>query len=686
MNNYKCFSKRVIVSAIVVIFLSSCASVAVSKTPSTKTETVWLSSLDLGKMGSGWGKNVKIATKAVQRQTLSIGGQKFTEGINGRANSVMYIDLGKKAKRFSAYVGIDDKITWATGSVKFRVYGDSRELFNSGFMKAKEAAKKIDVDITNIKTLILTVNSTGARNRQAYADWAEAKFEVVGAKPKAIDRPKEKAVILTPKPGPKPKINGPKLFGVRPGRPFVYRIPATGKRPMSFTALNLPKELKLEVHTGIITGNAPKRRGEYIITLKATNAYGTNEKPFKIVVGETLALTPPMGWNSWYIHHHKVSDKIMRDAADAMVESGMAEFGYMYVNIDDCWMKKQEDEPYRDKNRAILPNAKFPDMKAMTNYIHSKGLRAGLYTTPGPWTCGKYVGSYQHEEIDARKFAEWGFDFLKHDWCSYNDVAKNKGIKEMARPYRKMSDIIKLLNEELMKPFKLMGDILKTLDRDIVYNLCQYGMGDVWKWGGEVGSQCWRTTGDLGWAPSFYHIGLSNAQHYEYARPGQWNDPDYILIGWVDYIRKPDSKSQPTVISPNEQYAYMSMWSLMASPLFFSGDMTKLDDFTLNVLCNAEVIEVNQDPLGKQARIALQSDDHLILAKDMEDGSLAVGLFNASEIETKMTVKWSELNISGKHRVRDLWRQKDIGTFDNEYTIKVPRHGVVMVRFRPVGI
>ncbi len=664
MNNYKYFNKSVIVSTIVVMFLSGCASTGVPKSHSAKTETVPLSSLDLEKMGSGWGKNVKI-TEVVQRQTLSIGGQKFTEGINSRANSVMYIDLGKKAKRFSAYVGIDDKIKWATGSVKFRIYGDSRELFNSGFMKAGETAKKIDVDITNIKTLILTVNSIGARNRRAYADWAEAKFEVVGAKPKAIDRPKEKAVILTPKPGPKPKINGPKLFGVRQGRPFIYRIPTTGKRPMTFAAMNLPKGLKLEPRTGIIIGNAPKRRGEYVITLKATNAHGTNERPFKIVVGETLALTPPMGWNSWYIHYHRVTDKIMREAADAMVESGMAEFGYMYVNIDDCWMKKRGDEPYRDKDRAVLSNAEFPDMKAMTDHIHSKGLRAGLYTSPGPWTCDGYVGSYQHEEIDARKFAEWGFDFLKYDMCSYRQMVQRENI------------------EELIKPYKLMGDILKNLNRDIVYNLCQYGWGDVWKWGGEVGGHCWRTTDDLGLSPGFYQIGLRNAQHDEYARPGQWNDPDYILIGWVGDAHK-SGEGQPTTLSPNEQYAYMSMWSLMAAPLFFSGDMTKLDDFTLNILCNAEVIEVNQDPLGKQARIALQSDDHLILAKNMEDGSVAVGLFNASEIETKITVKWSELGISGKHRVRDLWRQKDIGVFDDKYTIKVPRHGVAMMRFHPV--
>jgi alpha-galactosidase len=485
--------------------------------------------------------------------------------------------------------------------------------------------------------------------------------KAAGESPQAIDRPKEKAVILTPKLGPFPKINGPKVFGVRPGRPFIYRIPVTGKRPMTFSVSNLPEGLKLDPKTGIIIGNAPEERGKYVLILKAINALGSDERSFTIVVGDTLALTPPMGWNSWYIHYNRVTDKNMREAADAMVESGMADFGYMYVNIDDCWMKKREDEPYREKNGVVLSNAKFPNMKAMTGYIHNLGLRTGIYISPGPWTCAGYVGSYKHEEIDARKFAEWGFDFLKYDWCSYGKIAKDDS------------------RAELMKPYQLMSEILKTLDRDIILNLCQYGMGEVWEWGGQVGGNCWRTTGDLGLSPSFMEIGLSNAQHSEFAGPGQWNDPDYILIGWVGNAHQM-GEGQPTTLSPNEQYAYMSMWCLMAAPLIFSGDMTKLDEFTLNVLCNAEVIEVDQDPLGQQATILSQTDDQLILAKDMEDGSKAVGLFNHGEIDTNITIEWSQLGIKGKHRVRDLWRQKNIGIFDDQFETKVPRHGVYMIQ------
>jgi len=292
-----------------------------------------------------------------------------------------------------------------------------------------------------------------------------------------------------------------------------------------------------------------------------------------------------------------------------------------------------------------------------------------LYTSPGPLTCQRYTGTYQHEEIDAKKFAEWGFDFLKYDWCSYGRVAGGRTLEHMQRPYRKM------------------GQILKGLDRDIVFNLCQYGMGDVWTWAGSLGGNCWRTTGDLGLArggllPGFYHIGFSNARHAEHAEPGQWNDPDYILIGWVGDAHK-QGEGHPTRLTPNEQYSYMSMWCLMASPLIFSGDMAKLDPFTLNVLCNAEVIDIDQDPLGKQARIIRQTDQELVIAKPLDDGSLAVGLFNLAEIEREISVVWPDLGISGGRIARDLWRQKDLGTFDGQTTATVPRHGVSLVRIRP---
>jgi len=504
----------------------------------------------------------------------------------------------------------------------------------------------------------------------------------------------EEKVILTPKPGPEPRINGPKVFGARPGRPFIYRVPATGERPMEFAADNLPAGLALDTSTGVITGRVPEQRGEYVVTLIAKNGRGSAKRPLKIVIGDTLALTPPMGWNSWYIHYHRVTGKVMREAADQMVASGMANYGYMYVNIDDCWMRITPEHYQRVKQRFgdfdmkgvigrtrddqgnVLPNDNFPDMKAMTDYIHAKGLRAGIYTSPGPRTCQRYEGSFQHERQDAQQYAAWGFDFLKYDWCSYGAEVYRQRIKET--------------NDDLLekkRPYQQMADILKRLDRDIVLNLCQYGMNNVWEWGGEVGGNCWRTTGDLGLArttqlPGFYHIGLRNAQHWEYAKPGQWNDPDYILIGWVGRARG-HGIGKPTTLTGNEQYSYMSMWCLMASPLIFSGDMARLDKFTLNVLCNPEVIEVDQDPQGRQAKLIRQTDTILVLAKPMEDGSLSVGLFNLGEIGQPITATWQSLGLTGKQRARDLWRQKDLGLFDGKYQASVPRHGVMLVRFWP---
>jgi alpha-galactosidase len=653
--------------------LTGCGSITKTHQPE---RTVWLSSLNLEKMTSGWGTPQK--DKSVQSKPLRIGGLQFENGVGTHANSVMHVDLKGSCRRFSAYIGVDDEVEGRTGSVRFRIYADGKRLYDSGVIKAGEKAKNVDVNLTGCKIMKLVVDAAGDNTSHDHANWAQAAFIVAGKDPEAIDAPviNEKRVILTPKPGAKPRINGPKVYGCRPGRPFIYRIPCTGKRPMTFSAENLPETLYLEPDTGIIRGTAPKERGEYPVTLKAVNSRGATQRDFKIVVGDTLALTPPMGWNSWYIHYARVTDGHMRRAADAMIDSGMVDFGYQYVNIDDCWMVEPNDEDpkrageIRDDDGAINSNAYFPDMKALADYIHYKGLKAGLYTSPGPQTCQRYTGTYQHEQIDAEKFAEWEFDFLKYDWCSYGRVADGEGLERMQKPYRKM------------------GEILANLDRDIVFNLCQYGMGDVWEWAGSVGGNCWRTTGDLGLAggselPGFYHIGLSNARHWKYAQPGEWNDPDYILIGWVGNARK-QAVGTLTTLTPNEQYSYMSMWCLMAAPLIFSGDMEKLDEFTLNILCNAEVIEINQDPLGKQGPIIEKTEDYFIMAKDMEDGSKALGLFNTAEIETEISATWIDLRINGPHRVRDLWRQIDLGTYKNQFKAKVPRHGVVFVRLFPV--
>jgi len=359
-----------------------------------------------------------------------------------------------------------------------------------------------------------------------------------------------------------------------------------------------------------------------------------------------------------------------------MITSGMADFGYQYVDIDDCWMKKPGSEDpllggtQRGPAGAILPNGRFPDVNGLTAYIHERGLKAGIYTGPGPLTCGRFTASYGHEQVDAQQFADWGFDFLKYDLCSYGRAFPAKTLEDHQRPYR------------------LMGGILSKLNRDVVFNLCQYGQGDVWNWAADVGGNLWRTTGDLGAVkghqlPGFYKIGFANAEHFAAAGPGHWNDPDYILIGYVGNAFHDQDPPKLTPLTPDEQYSYMSMWSLMAAPLFYSGVMSHLDAFTLNVLCNSEVIDIDQDVLGKQAGIVRHTANEFVLAKPLEDGTLAVGLFNLTEKKEKLAVKWAELGLKGRLRVHDVWRQKDIRDAAEEFTTEVGPHGVTLIHLIP---
>jgi len=486
------------------------------------------------------------------------------------------------------------------------------------------------------------------------------------------------AFVLTPKPGPAPRINGPLVCGCRPGNPFLYRIPCTGERPIRFSAQHLPKSLSLDAATGIITGTTPAR-GDYEVVFKAENFHGTATRMFKLIAGNGLALTPPMGWNSWYVYFNRVTEADMKSATDAMIASGLADAGYQYVNVDDCWMNAEKRTKYmpdarrvgplRDADGNLQPNSFFPDMKALADYIHAKGLKAGLYTSPGPRTCTGCGGAYQHEAQDARQFAGWGFDFLKYDWCSYRNVAgTNKSL------------------ETLQEPYRLMGELLKQQKRDIVFNLCQYGLGNVWEWGAAIGGHCWRTAGDLGFElDRFFPVALSNATHGAWSKPGAWNDPDYLQIGWIGAQRGTNFLApHPCPLTPDEQYAYMSLWCLMAAPLFFSGDLQHLDDLTLSVLCNPEVIDVDQDPLGRSATVVHLAPQTFLMVKELADGTKAVGLFNQGEVPAHVSANWSAIGMKENQIVRDLWRQQELGTFTNEFSAEIPRHGVSLVRLQPV--
>ena len=636
-------------------------------------ESVWISSLDLSPILQGWG--TPQADKSVTGTPISIASRKFAHGLGTHADSVVRLDLHGSATRFTAWVGVDDNARGSGASIAFKIIGDGKTLFKTGAMRLGQAAGNIDVDVTGVQNLLLLVSATGDRISLDHADWAEARLLYTGQRPAIIGPPQEEAVILTPKPPRQPRINGARIFGVRPGHPFLYTIPATGDRPMTFSVKGLPAGLAVDAQTGQMSGRLPKA-GEYKVIFTAANALGKTKRNFKIVCGDTLALTPYMGWNSWYVWETHITDQIMRAAADAMVSNGMINHGYQYVNIDACWaVKPGSDDPTlggtpRDAQGKVNANGRFPNMKAMTDYIHSKGLKAGIYTSPGPIDCAGHVGAFGHEELDAQRFAEWGFDLLKYDWCSYGNKAKDNSLPELQKPYR------------------LMGDLLRRQDRDILFNLCQYGMGNVWTWGKEAGGQSWRTAGDLG--GGFQGISLAifrdgfdlyaRNELHKYAGPGGWNDPDYLLLG---YLCNWKGQIVPTSLTPNEQYTHVSFWCLVAAPLILSGDITRLDDFTLNLLCNDEVLDVSQDPLGKPGQRVAIDDNLEVWARDLEGGAKAVGLFNRQEMPATVVAKWSDLGVTGTKAVRDLWRQKDLGRFIDEFKATVPRHGVVLVRVSP---
>jgi alpha-galactosidase len=360
-----------------------------------------------------------------------------------------------------------------------------------------------------------------------------------------------------------------------------------------------------------------------------------------------LVKTPPMGWNSWNHFKSKVSDAVVREIADAMVSSGIRDAGYSYIDIDDTW------EGERDAKGNITANQKFPDMKALADYVHSKGLKLGIYSSPGPNTCAGYEGSYGHEEQDARRFAAWGIDYLKYDWCGARNL---------------------YTDEEMQAVYQKMGDALSASGRPIIYSLCQYGRNDVWKWGADVGGNLWRTTGDIrdSW-DSMTRIGFAQNDLAPWARPGHWNDPDMLEVGNGG-------------MTETEYKTHLSLWSLLAAPLLAGNDLAHMDPAIHDILTNKEVIAIDQDTLGQQGRRVWQSGEQEIWVRDLDGGAKAVGLFNRSAKDSDITADWPSLGIhtnSQRLRFRDLWTHRDLTSPPAIYSTVVPGHGVVLLRVQP---
>ncbi len=578
--------------------------------------------------------------------------------------------------------------------------------------------------------------------------------QLVSTASAAVTPPSPADYQLTPPEAHTPRINGPSVYGQRTGSPFFYAVPVTGDRPMTYSAEGLPAGLKLDRETGQIRGVA-NAAGNYTVKLTAENALGKSTRNLTIKIGDTISLTPPMGWNSWNSWATNVNQERVRQAAHALVDSGLANHGWTYVNIDDTWQGNRTGSDH-----ALQANDKFPDMKGLVDEIHQLGLKAGIYSTPwvtsyatypggssdnadGAWDKatmgnGEYhrFGNISFDNADAKQWADWGFDYLKYDWFP-NDVPHVESMSHALRASGR--DIIFSLSNSA--PMKNAADFARL-------------------------ANSWRTTGDITdtWgrgSQGFNHgvgeIGFLQDNWAQFAGPGHWNDPDMLVVGTVSV----GAAMHPTRLTADEQYTHISMWCLLSAPLLIGCDLSHLDDFTKNLLTNDEVLAVDQDALGIPARqvsgpvfevppappaaagtrgrggrggpaanqpadapLTQQESNNvddalkqllaedpdakkvldkypnynlltrnqggnnrggngLVFAKPLEDGSIAVGLFNVGPAPEKVTANWKDLNLSGKRTVRDLWRQQDLGTFDGEFSSTVPSHGVVLVRIKP---
>jgi alpha-galactosidase len=482
---------------------------------------------------------------------------------------------------------------------------------------------------------MLQPNSQGIAIQNGAANGATLTF--------AVERPGRGARGATTPPAPVRT----EYSAVLQGDKLVMTLPAGGRgmrNPMEFTRVST-------ADPGPLPAPTPR------ITLTSYTPVPYNG----------LAKTPPMGWNSWNKFAGAVTDKDVRGMADAMASNGMKAAGYTYINIDDTW------EAGRDANGMIQSNSKFPNMKALADYVHSKGLKIGIYSSPGPFTCAGYEASFNHEAQDAKQYAAWGFDYLKYDWCSASTVYTNAPAD---------------ISMTQQAAYAKMGDALLHSGREIVFSLCEYGQNDVGTWGAKVGGNLWRTTGDIRdqWQ-SMVNIGFGQQVGREkFAGPGHWNDPDMLEIGNGG-------------MTTEEYRTHMSLWCLLSAALLAGNDLRDMKPEILEILTNGEVIAVDQDPLGVQAvRVSppvpkdeadtisvtegrsATGGDIQVFSRPLADGGHAVGLFNLSTATAKVAAKWSDIGITGSHKVRDLWAHADRGEFTDEFSADVPSHGVVMIK------
>lgn len=450
----------------------------------------------------------------------------------------------------------------------------------------------------------------------------------------------------------KPRVNPPYVTGNYPATEFIFAIPTSGERPIRWKAEGLPGGLKLNPETGIIRGVVEKP-GEYQVQITVSNVKGTAKSKLTLKIGDELALTPVMGWNSWNTFGGKLTEALVIETAEAMIANGMRDLGYQYVNIDDFWQLADRDV----NGHMIIDSVKFPrGIKYVADYLHERGLKLGIYSDAARYTCGGVCGSYGFEQIDAQDFASWGVDLLKYDYCG--------------APVERDTAVLR---------YRLMGEALRSTDRSVIYSVCEWGQREPWTWAKEVGGHYWRTTWDIrdAWDMGQYDAGHNGVlpiynitkELDRYAGPGGWNDPDMLIVGMFGHSHSINSGDRKYGCTLEEYRSHMSLWCMMASPLLSGNDVRNMADSVKNILLNPEVIAINQDMLGKQARVVKQTEEIDVLVKPLAEG-YAVAVFNRGETEETMKLDFAEIGVEAG-KVRDVWKHTNMGKKEGlELTLK----------------
>ena len=628
---------------------------------------IWVDTLDLETVSSESGQ-VRPGLSG-GHDPITLAKVVYPHGIGVRGASKMVIDLKRCAVLFQAMVGMDDD-SGKNGSVEFTIDVDGKTAFDSGKMVAGQAPKLASANLTGAKRMTLTTVRVDATDSSANnADWAGA---FIIRTPNATAKPQ---TPLIPEMGEEPvwrpdtaepEIEGASVIGSTPGHPFNYLIPATGHAPLKFAQTGLPSGLTLTPSTGVITGTLRSAATSHV-AITVSNSSGHMTRILTLVGGENdLAETPPMGWTATNLYGDAVTDLDIRKAADLLVSSGLAAHGYTYVNLGDSW------QGTRSVDGVLQPNRRFPDMKALGNYIHSKGLKFGIYSSSSVKTCAGYAGSLGHEPADAQMFANWGVDYLTYDWCP--DAAGTVGS-----------------SASIVAATTAMAVALQKSGRDIIFaatftlpkgggNRTAILGEDPASWAAKAGANIMEAdAGVYDDSGQIMKYAADREPFAEYFRPRYWPGLGPLMVG---RFGAPDEHF--TRLRPGEQMMQMSVWSIFSAPLFVESDLSALEPNSLSheteaVLTNDEVIAVDQDPLGAPPSLLNSGFRQSTWTKRLADGRIVVAFVNTGDQTRMGFINWADIQVTGKQLVRDIWKHADLGRFADGFSTAVPARGVVLI-------